>query len=487
MQKLSIAIFLFLIFGMYGCRKFASFQTDPNKTTQATPDLLLTNIERLAFNEISMSCPLAARQLVNTDGVDNNQYYGWQRSGFGDYNNLRQVLKMEEEANRLNKPAYLALAKFFRAYFFMRLTLTFGDVPYSEALKGDGDNFTPVYDKQEDIFVNILDNLKAASNDLSKATADDIRGDIVYNGNITQWKQAINSFSLRILMSLSLKENNTRLNIKQRFGEIVNNPTQYPLFTGNVDNAQLVFYDLQDNRYPLYNNNSLQTAYYLEETFINLLKGVRDPRLFTFAQKAPQHASQPDNDFTAYGGVKGSATIDENTIRVTAGEASKIAKRYYNNPINEPSIAMGYAELQFILAEAVVRKWIGGNADDYYKKGIQASMEFCKVAAGDILTYKAQAAVQLQPGNELVNIFNQKYIAFFMNSGWQLFYEQRRTGLPVFDVSGNGVLNNKKIPKRWMYPESELNLNQQHVTDAINRQYQQGDDINGVMWLLVQE
>jgi hypothetical protein len=74
-----------------------------------------------------------------------------------------------------------------------------------------------------------------------------------------------------------------------------------------------------------------------------------------------------------------------------------------------------------------------------------------------------------------------------MNSGWQVFYEQRRTGLPVFDVSGSGVLNNKKVPKRWMYPENELNLNRQHVSDAISRQYPQGDNINGVMWLLVKE
>jgi hypothetical protein len=38
-----------------------------------------------------------------------------------------------------------------------------------------------------------------------------------------------------------------------------------------------------------------------------------------------------------------------------------------------------------------------------------------------------------------------------------------------------------------MYPESELNLNRENVQEAINRQFTQGDDINGVMWLLKQE
>ncbi|HVI46881.1 MAG TPA: SusD/RagB family nutrient-binding outer membrane lipoprotein [Chitinophaga sp.] len=486
MRKLSLAILFFMVAAFSACKKFEYFQTDPNKPTQSTPDLLLTRIEAIAFNEIGTSAALASRQLTYTDGVDANQYYNWLRSGFDNYNNLRQVVKMEEEATRLSQPVYLALAKFFRAYFFMKLTLTFGDIPYSEALKGANEAFAPVYDKQEDIFLHILDDLKAASNQLA-ADDGDIRGDIIYGGKKEQWRRLINSFSLRILMSLSLKEGSTKLNVRQRFSEIVNNPSKYPLMAGNVDNGQLVFTDLQDNRYPYYNNNNLQTAFYMEETFVNLLKGYKDPRLFRFAQKATRYAALPDNDFNAYGGAKGSATIDENNSRVVAGEVSKIAKRYYNDPVNEPGIAIGYAELQFILAEAVVRGWISGNVDDYYRKGIQASLEFCKIAPADITAYLAQPAIQLVAGRELEGIFNQKYISFFMNSGWQVFYEQRRTGLPVFDVSGSGVLNNKKIPKRWMYPDGELNLNRQHVSDAIARQYPQGDDINGVMWLLIKE
>ncbi|MCW3466708.1 SusD/RagB family nutrient-binding outer membrane lipoprotein [Chitinophaga nivalis] len=487
MKKRSLAIlYCSLLITLGACKKFEYFQTDPNKPTESTPDLLLTSIEAKTFSEVSTSCPLAARQLVNTDGVSANQYYGWQRAGFGDFDQLRQVVKMEQAATRLNKPVYLALAKFFRAYLFMRLSLVYGDIPYSEALQGESKSFTPAYDRQETIFLHILDELKIANN-LLTADAGEIRGDIVYSGKIQQWKQLINTFSLRILMSLSLKENNAKLGIQQRFREIVNNPGQYPLMTGNQDNGQLVYVDLKDNRYPFYNSNDLQTAYYLEETFVNLLKGTRDPRLFRFAQKAPQSAALPDNDFNAYGGAKGSATIDENTSRVTAGQVSKIAKRYYNDPVNEPGIAIGYAELQFILAEGVVRKWIGGNAEEYYKKGIQASMEHYKVPAADITAYKAQPAVQLLPGKEMEAIFNQKYISFFMNSGWQLFYEQRRTGLPVFDVSGNGVLNNKRIPKRWMYPEDELNLNRDNVTAAIARQFPQGDDINAVMWLLIKD
>lgn len=480
MRKIYTVTILLLIMAT-GCKKFEDFQIDPNKSTTATPDLLLNSIEQQAFEVLDLGATLATRQMIYTNSVSNDQYYGWARSGFTTYSNLEQVVKMEEEATRLEKPEYIPLVKFFKAWYFLQLTNTFGDIPYTEALKGDGDNTTPAYDKQEDIFLSILNDLDDA-NKLITSTTTAVQGDIVYEGKMMKWKQLINSLSLRVLINLSLKESNTKIDVKKRFADIVNNPTDYPLMTGNVDNGQLKFYDLLDNRYTHYNNNDLQTAYYMEETFIDLLKGLKDPRLFTFAEKAPKYTSLPDNDFGAYGGVKGSAPLNENTARVVAGEASKIKSRYFNNPVNEPSVALGYPELQFILAEGVIRGWISGSAAEYYNKGVQASMLFYGISQANIDAY-----LLLNPYEDLETVMTQKYLASFLSGGWQFFYEQRRTGLPVFDVSGAGVLNDKKIPKRWMYPESELQNNQQHVNEAISRQYPEGDNINGVMWLLKAE
>lgn len=483
MKKIFTLLLVAAAVAQYGCKKFSDFQIDPNKSTTATPDLLLNTIEQSAFQSTDLNVALASRQMVYTDAVSLQQYYGWTRGSYANYSNLRQVLKMEQAASAVGKPEYLPLARFFKAWYFLQLTQMFGDIPYSQALKGDENNSTPVYDKQEDIYLSILNELKAAGEQITGSTAA-VQNDIVYNGNMQQWKRAINTLSLRVLMSMSLKENDTRYEIKRRFAEIVNNPSQYPVFTSNSDNAQLKFYDLQSNRYPYFNNNDIQTANYMEESFVNLLKSLRDTRLFSFADKAPKFASLPATDFNAYGGAKGSAPVNENNARTVAGEVSKINPRFYNNPVNEPSIALGYAELQFILAEGVTRGWISGNAGDYYQKGIQASMLFYNIDQATINTYLAQSAVQLTAGNALQNIITQKYIASFMNSGWQPFYEQRRTGFPVFDVSGSGVLNNKVIPKRWMYPQSELQLNQQNVSAAITRQYPNGDNINGIMWLI---
>lgn len=478
--KLSI-VFLMLAFA--GCKKFDDFQVDPNRTTQATPDLLLTTIERLAFDEVNSGAAMASRQLVFTDGVDNQQYYGWQRGNFNDYSSLLQVVRMEHEATRVNKPVYLALAKFFRAYFGVRLSLTFGDIPFSQALKGDEGTYTSVYDTQEEVFRQSLDLLKEANLQL-KESNEIIQGDVVYGGDLLQWRKLVNSFSLRVLMALSNQEDNATINVKQRFAEIVNDPVMFPLFESNADNAQLEFFDVQGNRYPHFNDNNMQTAIYMEESFVDTLQRLQDPRLFSFATKAPKYAALPDNDFNAYGGVNGSDPITVNTTRVVAGEASKINPRFYLDPVNEPSIAMSFAEVQFILAEAAMRGWIAGDAESFYNEGISASMEFYGIPASQIEDYLQQPGVALNSGNEIHYVILQKYIASFMNSGWNSFFEQRRTGFPTFDVSGGGILNDGRIPKRWMYPEVELQLNRDAVTAAIARQFPQGDEVNGLMWIL---
>jgi hypothetical protein len=481
-MKNLLSLLILIVVLQTGCKKFSEFQTDPNKSTVATPDLLLNSIEQTAFQSSDVAVAFASRQLVFTDAVSLQQYYGWTRGSYNAYNNLRQVIKMEQAANSQNKPEYIPVAKFYKAWYFLQLTQMFGDIPYTDALKGEENINKPTYDKQEDIYLNILNDLKLA-NSLISTTTPNIAGDIVYNGNMQTWKKAINSLSLRVLMSLSLKENDAKIEVKKRFAEIATAPSTYPIMASNADNAQLKFYDLLNNRYPYFNSNDMQTTYYMEETFVDLLKTLKDTRLFAFADKAPKFSSLPATDFSAYGGAKGSAPVNENNARSVAGELSKVNPRYYNNPVNEPSIALGYAEVQFILAEGVLRGWISGDAKDYYEKGVQASMLFYGINQTAITSYLAQPAVQLAAGTTgISNIITQKYIASFLNSGWQPFYEQRRTGFPVFDVSGAGVLNNKKIPKRWMYPETELRLNQPNVTAAISSQYSGNDDINGIMW-----
>jgi len=464
------------------CRDFEELQIDPNRAVEAHPSLLLTSLEANSFQIIDVGAALASRMMVFTDGATDVQYYNWQRAGFGRYNQMRQAIKMQEEAERLNFPNYVALATFFKSLHIIELSKVFGDVPYSQGLNATEGVYYPAYDLQQDIYVKVLNDLKDANNALD-ATHGPISGDIIYDGDILKWKKLINSLSLRILISLSNKTGNATVNVAGRFNEIFSNPDQYPIFTSNDDNAALHFYDLEGNRYPYLNNNNFSTAYYMEESFVDLLKANEDPRLFTFADKKPQGSALPDNDFDAYGGLDGSAPLATNTNRVVDGEGSRADLRYYRDPVNEPSVLIGYAEVEFTLAEAAQRGWISSDAEEHYENGIRASFDFYNISSDQQDEYLQQPSVAYNPGTGIRQIITQKYINFFLNGGWEPFYNHLRSGFPEFSVDGGGVLNNQQVPKRWMYPQSELLVNRSNVQAAIQRQFPEGDNINGVMWL----
>jgi hypothetical protein len=475
-------IFLLIIVLAGACADFEDLQLDPNRATQTHPGLLLTNIEATTFNYIDIGAALATRQLAYTDGASSQQYYDWQRSGFGRYNSLRQVIKMDAEAARLNLDNYRALALFFKSFQIIELSKVFGDVPYSDALQAEGGTFNPEYDTQEQIYLQVLADLDEA-NELLKSTNGLITGDIIYNGDITKWKKLVNSFTLRILLSMSRKGGAIGTQVINQFNTIVNDPTTYPIFESNADNASLRFQNLVNNRYPFFDSNSLKTAYYMEASFVELLRDYNDPRLFAFADITPEAAenSLPLTDFDAYGGIDGSAPLADNTNMVVSGVVSKVNPRYYNNPVNEPSNLLSYAEVQFTLAEAAARGWITSDAKVHYENGVRASFSFFNTTGAD--AYLTESEVAFNTTTAIRQIVTQKYINFFMNGGWEAFYNHLRTGFPAFSVNGGGVLNNQQVPKRWMYPQDELLYNQANVEAAIQRQFTT-DNINGEMWLL---
>jgi hypothetical protein len=492
MKQSKIVLFVAALVLFASCKKFDEFQENPNNPTTADPALLLPMIENLAFSNISADAALASRYLVYTQSASNEQYYGWQRNTMS-YGAISQVVKMEQEAERVGKLNYRYIAKFFKSYFIVNMTQTFGDVPYSQMMQSimnnnfsDSSATQPVYDKQQDIYRGVLDDLKIASDSLS-TTEVAIGGDLIYNGDIEKWKKLINSFSLRVLMSLSKKEGDATLNIKERFNEIVSNPAKYPLISSNSENGSLPFYDITGNQYTYFNNNSMKTDFYLDSTFVDILQENNDPRIFVFGKPAPA-SPLPPTDFNAYDGLVGSAPLDYNTGKRGDGLASQINDRYSYEAINEPSVLMSYAEVQFLLAEAAFRGWITGDPETFYKTGIEASLEFSNFnntySAGEIVDYLNQPSIALQSGTEIEQIITQKYISMFMNSGWQPFFEQRRTGFPEFETERSGILNGGLIPKRWMYPTDEYDNNRVNVENAVQDQFPQGDDVNGVMWIL---
>jgi hypothetical protein len=218
----------------------------------------------------------------------------------------------------------------------------------------------------------------------------------------------------------------------------------------------------------------------MEKGFVKILKDRNDPRLFAFAEPV---SGMPAGEFSSYEGVDAGLTIGDQ--QTASANASRIKARYYNDRVNEPWVFMGYPEQEFLIAEAISRGWItgAGTAKEHYENGIRASMEFYAISDADIATYLSQPEVAFDEAKALQHIAIQKYIALFMNSGWEAFLEQRRTGIPTLSV-GPGTYNEGQVPKRWLYPQSEYDYNLGNLTDALQRQFNGDDNVNQVMWLL---
>lgn len=494
MKKTFFTAVLLGSFILYSCSKdhFQSLLDDPNRSTTVNPSLLLTNVAVSSFAASGTGPTYRAHIMGNAEASYSEEYFTWDRGDYGIYTTLLQVNQMKIEAAKRNLKEYLALAKFFDAFNFYKLTMQFGDIPYSEALQAAGKVYNPKYDTQKEVFLGILKELDAANKDLIPYTGAvvTITGDVIYKGDVLKWRKLINSFALRVLITLSAKTADADLQVVQKFQNIVNNPTLYPLFQDNTDNGQLTYYNLTGNNYPVYKNTTAQRAF-IDERFANFLIASKDPRLFSFASQTVNAvaAGKLSTDFSGYGGADASLLTKDLKLIIAGKNVSSMNGRYTNDPAGEPYIAVGYAELQFNLAEAAYRGWINKDPETFYKNGIKASMSFYE-SYGAYKTSDyfdnvyANAAVVYNAAAALSQIMMQKYISFFMNSHEEAYFNIRRTGLPAIKLDGGGVQNGAVFPKRWMYPQTEIDRNNQPLADAIQRQFPDGDNINGVMWLL---
>lgn len=481
-------IALFIVVGsLFSCQDLDKLNEDPNKVQDADAYLIMTNMLKSSFTMNGINKEYATQMIVMTDGENSSQFFKWNRGSFGDYKDLLQVDKMIEQAKKKGQEEYIGVGHFLRAYLFYNLAITFGDVPFSEALLGEEGVGFPKYDTQEDVFMHVLKELDLASEYIAKGNT--MKGDIIYNGDLSKWEKLIDSYKLKVLMSLSKKTQVGDIDIVTKFKDVF---TKGNLLQSNADNGQLNYYDQAGSRYPQFNSSSYGSGMYMASTLIDFLKERRDPRLFVFAQMTAGalEEGKAENDFTGYNGGDPTVPYAENDLLVKAKNISKINSRYYAKATNEPHSLLSYAELQFVLAEASARKWIASDAELHYNNGIKASFDFYGTYASEyskyftedaISKYLAESTVKFKSGDqtsELEQIMNQKYLIFFHQGRWTVYQDYIRTSYPKLKVQG------VTPPKRWMYPTSEYNRNQDNLRDALQRQFGGNDNIQELTWWL---
>lgn len=512
-------------------KEIDELQQDPNKATTVTPDLILGAV----LKDISGTGKEGALGGINAwDNVHKyNQYflgaygyygdnqYNWQSGSFDSYTALKNVVQMEKEAATRGLPAvnpYEAIGKFTRAWYFYNLSSMMGDIPLTDALQSIN-NPTPSYTPQKEVFkyvLNILDTANTHFASLITEGNNTLAGsvqDIYFNGDLRKWQKTVNSFKLRVLIALSKKAGDADLNVPGQFAAIVNNPTKYPVFTSQADDFKFTYVTTY-NQYALHANNfgSTSSRYGMAQTYIKTLTDLKDPRVFITAEPAWKMVDSLNlnpTDFKAFVGESTGQSIDIIETEASARLFSFInRKRYYSTFTGEPDVLIGYKELFFNMAEAINRGWITGDAEAWYKKGIVESMNFYGLDVAqtnftayflksgglnnitsypftfNFTDYYNQPAVTYAGGaTGLQQILVQKYLAFFQNSGWEAYFNSRRTGVPTLQ-GGTGVGNNGIIPLRWGYPAAEQNQNAANYKAALDAQYGGSNGINGTMWLI---
>ena len=116
------------------------------------------------------------------------------------------ILRKSSATDKL-KP-YKAIAKIMKVYIFQNLVDSYGNVPYSQALKGSAADqiLKPAYDDQKTIYEDLVVQLDAAMELINSAPGDAEEVgdyDIVYHGDMSLWLKFANTLKLRILINQS--------------------------------------------------------------------------------------------------------------------------------------------------------------------------------------------------------------------------------------------------------------------------------------------
>ena len=174
-----------------GCSSWIDhdLNVDPNNPQDVALNLMLPTVEgTLAYNYGSDISRIACCWTQQHIGI-NRQHEGFYRYviGEGDVNNAWNNMYattmincdiMIKKAEASNSPAYASVGKILQALSLGIVTDMWGDVPFSEAFRGET-SLTPKNDTQDQIYVTInslLDDAiaKISTTSVNKPGADDL-------------------------------------------------------------------------------------------------------------------------------------------------------------------------------------------------------------------------------------------------------------------------------------------------------------------------
>jgi hypothetical protein len=482
-RLLSIVAALFLVTAC--TNDFDEINIDPNQPAEVPAGFLLTHAQELLLDRLYAGFDNSRVGMTLAQFWSQNQYTDESRflyrpatnnATWNDFytalNNLQEIIRLNE-ANEVNPNInQVAVARIMKAWAFQILTDTYGAIPYEDALQAIDGTYSPSYTPQQEIYPDLLNELTEASRQIDESL-DLGGGDLVYGGNMTQWKRFANSLKMRVAIRMADRMEAQSLQaISEAFNEGV--------FQGNADNAAIQYRVSQPNTHPLYVDVvvSGRIDFSASDVLVNQLLDRNDPRLPAYFEP-----SANANEFV--GRPFGQNAAAANAL--DPDDVSQLSEVVLSPDF--PGMLMDYAEVNFILAEAVQRGAAGitGTAEQYYNAGIRASIEFWegqRARLGQTFTpANIDAYIAANPydaANFRQSIGVQKWIALYMQGiqGWSEYRRLDFTGVLKMPVDGP-LIEINQIPLRRVYPPDEQTLNRANWQAALG---DQADNFTTRVW-----
>jgi hypothetical protein len=453
-------------------QNFEDINADPNRPEKVNPGVILGQMQYRIVNSGVSAARNFTHELMQMDAPrSSTSGQGLHRyavtpgaavwSGF--YQNLTDVEDIYAIADRLKENNYKAIALVYKCWAYSILTDLYGDVPYSQAIKAVDGTFKPTFDKQKDIYTQILKDLETANGLFDDTKILTYGGDLVYatnvltggkNVGIQRWKKFTNSLKLRLLLRLLKKDG--EINVKEQMNAILADATKYPTLSATAEDAIFRYPGTFPYFNPYYNARTLdwRDGTYFTEFFLGFMNETQDPRRAIWA-------------IPVGGAYKGIQSGYPTTLEYVVGQNSSYTDALKTLP--QLGVMMTFAETEFIKAELSLKGFTTGKTPKvHYDAGVTSSMvQWGATTKADTFLTKAKIVYDATATAEkqLEQIMLQKYYASFFVD-YQAWFEKRRTGYPILP-RGTGIPVENKFPSRVPYPTYLQSLNPEGLAQGV--------------------
>jgi len=538
MKKFKYSIYilpLVFLLAFSGCEDFDDLNADPTKSTNMDPNLQIPTIQmRQTENHQEW-----ARYFSYPAGFMNQWTGNWATIEYGGhgkkYDNYMEqmwisyypfmIKNVVDVIQRTKEDPELvninSIGRILKVQCFHKITDVYGDVPYFDAGMGYYNGvFKVKYDTQEEIYNDLLKELKEASEALDPAK-DKLTHDLYYNGDLTKWKKFANSLRLRLAMRL-IKVDPARARQEAEAAIAAG------VFESNNDACTIKHEDFLNPPEGVGKGNGVairllnpedptQSGFRFSTELITVMEDSKDPRILLYGSAYFNDGDKTDitaevkKQLLTYKAMSLPAQQwpwDEGNwkaaITITLPNGNEVSVEH-NLQRLQPSktitaldaayVHLSYAEVKFLMAEAAIRGWNtgSGTAKEHYEEALRAAVTQWdqiykagnyKAVTSDQIIDDFIKANALKTGTELMQINTQLWILHILDpietwSNW------RRTGMP--DLVFHNFLpsaNNSggQFPRRLEYPLEEQMKNRDNYYEALDRMGGEDDWTNRVWW-----